>query len=205
MNDNSNGEWKATGETQTNSEQPLENDTTKRKIVGIYGLRNKITNKWYVGQSVDIIKRLEIDYKKMKCIGQPKIYNALLKYGYNEFDKIILEECESKQEILNEKEIYWMKYYDSIKNGYNLRGGGGGHGWHSEETKQKIRMARANQIIGKNHVSEEAKIKMSMERKGKSLSDETCIKLSISHLGNKHSEETKIKIRNTLRGPSSLK
>ena len=42
----------------------------------------------------------------------------------NNFNKVILEECD-KDELSN-KEIVWIKYYDSKNNGYNLTDGGYG-------------------------------------------------------------------------------
>jgi group I intron endonuclease len=199
MNDNSNGEWKVIGETLTKNEERQEKDTTI--ISGIYGLQNKqCPEKWYIGQSIDIYTRWERDYKRMKCTAQPKLYNALKKYGYDGFNKVLLEQCPSEKKVLDDRELYWMNYYNSTKNGYNLRGGGKGHGWHSDETKQKIKFARAKQKIGKGHVSEEAKKKMSEERTGKKLSNEHRIKLSISHMRNKQTEESKKKISDTMKG-----
>lgn len=46
------------------------------KIVGIYGLRNTITNKWYVGQSRNIYGRWR-KYRFCVCPNQPKLRNAL--------------------------------------------------------------------------------------------------------------------------------
>ena len=36
---------------------------------GIYGLRCKSTGKWYIGRSVDIIRRWR-DYEALRCKGQ---------------------------------------------------------------------------------------------------------------------------------------
>jgi group I intron endonuclease len=204
MNDNSNGEWKVTGEMPTKNEEKLEKDTII--ISGIYGLQNKQhPEKWYIGQSIDVYTRWERDYKKMKCIAQPKLYNALKKYGYDGFNKVLLEQCSAEKEVLDSREIYWMDYYESTQNGYNLRKGGNGHGWHSDETKQKIKIAREKQKIGKGHVSEEARKRMSEDRIGKKLSEEHRIKLSISHMGNKQTEESKKKISNTMKGRTGRK
>lgn len=170
-------------------------------IVGIYGLQNKLKpEKWNIGQSWDIYKRWD-DYKMLSCGGQPKIYNAIKKYGYDGFEKRIIEMCDSDidQESLDLKESSWINHYNSIKNGYNLKGGGS-KGKHSEETKQKIREARSRQIIGKNHVSKEACERLRLERTGKTLSKEHCLKLSISHIGNKHTGESKNKISITMKG-----
>lgn len=112
------------------------------KCCGIYGLRHKADGKWYVGQSVDIETRLN-DYRKLRCSKQPKIYRALLKHGFNSFDVVLLENCESVDWILDYREMFWIKRLDSVKNGYNITHGGH-NGRHmtgikkSEETKLKI-------------------------------------------------------------------
>jgi hypothetical protein len=78
----------------------------------------------------------------------------------------------------------------------------------SEEHKQKIREARANQINTRKGIaqSEETKQKLRDINKGKIASKETKEKMSIARSGTKHwsygksmSEETKEKIRNTLK------
>lgn len=66
-------------------------------------------------------------------------HNALNKYGYENF-KFEEIDCANTQEELDEKERYWIKYYDSNnKNkGYNLDSGGQSGGVKSEETKRRI-------------------------------------------------------------------
>jgi len=108
----------------------------KCKIIGIYGLRNKVDGKWYIGQSRDIPKRF-LKYKNYNCKTQTKLYNALKKYNSDNFDYIILEICLLSQPELNEREKYWFNFYDCIKNGYNIREAGA-NGALSEETKIKI-------------------------------------------------------------------
>ena len=46
------------------------------------------------------------------------------KYGYNHFSIEQIEECPN--ELLQEREKYWIEYYDSYKNGYNATLGGEG-------------------------------------------------------------------------------
>lgn len=50
------------------------------------------------------------------------IYRAIRKYGLENFTFEVLEECPS--ELLNEREIYWINYFDSYYNGYNCTLGG---------------------------------------------------------------------------------
>lgn len=116
-------ECEATGKTLIKSEPPVSQDTTPKKIVGIYGLRNKINGKWYIGQSTDILQRWR-DYETLRCTRQPKIYSSLLKYGFYNFEKILLEKCEKINWILDYREMYWIRAYNSFLDGYNLTEGG---------------------------------------------------------------------------------
>lgn len=88
----------------------------KNKIIGIY----KITNpkgKVYIGQSSNINNR-KYFYKYLKCYKQPIIYSSLLKYGWENHQWDIIEECSWEQ--LNIRERYWQEYYDVIgPNGLN--------------------------------------------------------------------------------------
>ena len=49
-------------------------------MVGIYKITSP-SNKVYIGQSIDIEKRFSY-YKRLSCKQQSKVYNSILKYGY---------------------------------------------------------------------------------------------------------------------------
>lgn len=175
------------------------------KKIGIY----KITNpkgKIYIGQSRNLEHRLN-DYINVNewIKEQRKIYNSLKKYGSKHHTFEILEEC--SEDILNEREIFWIKHFDSILNGLNIKLGGIG-GRHSEETKQKIRKALTGKKQSKETIekrskslsglkrSEESKRNISNGKKGKPLTWGE--KIKESKLINKYTptEETKLKLRN---------
>ena len=178
--------------------EPNQNDTTsetepkfsngKCAVTGIYGLRNKTNGKWYVGQSFDVMYRWD-HYRKLNCKNQPKLYKALKKYGYDNFEKVLFETCEPVEWILDYREMYWIRHLNSIANGYNLREGGS-HGRHSEESKQKCRIAS----LGHKH-TEETKNKLREIRKRQVITDEHRKNLSIALTGKKVSEETRQKLR----------
>lgn len=88
-------------------------------MCGIYKITNLINNKSYIGQSIDIQKRWK---KHQSATDDFAIHQALRKYGVDNFEFSILEECEQSQ--LNEREIYWINVYNSIKYGYNMIPGG---------------------------------------------------------------------------------
>lgn len=88
-------------------------------MIGIYKITNKLNNKIYIGQSIHILQRWE-EHKYQEC--NSAIHQAIKKYGIDNFTFEIIEECD--QSLLDEKEIYWIKYYNSYKEGYNLTPGG---------------------------------------------------------------------------------
>lgn len=167
----------------------------KCKIIGIYGLRNKITGKWYIGQSWDISNRWN-EYRLLRCKRQKKIYNALLKYGYDKFETMIIEMCcpSIPQQMLDKKEAAWICHYNSVESGYNLRNGGS-RGKHSDETK--ILMSKNG--TGRQH-SDETKKKISIANTGKIRSNAHMEAIKRANTGIKRSNATKSKIRNALIG-----
>ena len=102
----------------------------------IYMHRNKINNKVYIGQTTQSCQsRWKHDGSGYKS--QSKFYNAIKKYGWDNFEHIILEENLTLEE-LNEREFYWIHFYNSIENGYNVREGGNNQPLTNEH-KEKIR------------------------------------------------------------------
>lgn len=86
----------------------------------IYKIINKTNNKIYIGQSE---KDVNVEY-----LGSGKILlKALKKYGKVNFNKEIIETCNSKEQ-LNEREKYWIAFYKSSERnvGYNISIGGNG-------------------------------------------------------------------------------
>lgn len=105
----------------------------RKKICGIYKIENLINGKVYIGQAGDIYRRWyhhkrEININSEKSFKYP-LYRAFRKYGIENFKFEIIEEC--SEEELNEKEIHYIKEYNSFignknSNGYNQTIGGDG-------------------------------------------------------------------------------
>lgn len=94
---------------------------------GIYKITNILNGKIYIGQSIDIPKRIYEHKYKAFCKEDRSyrcaIHNAFRKYGLDNFEFEILEE--TKIEELDEKEIYYIEKYNSLyPNGYNILKGG---------------------------------------------------------------------------------
>lgn len=90
---------------------------------GIYKIENKINGMIYIGRSSNIEGRIH-EHKKIYKSNKTKkyLYEEMNKYGIDNFDFSVLEEC-SKEESY-EKEMYYIQKYDSYKNGYNRTHGG---------------------------------------------------------------------------------
>lgn len=83
----------------------------------IYKWTCKINNKSYIGQTTDPDKRY---ISHIYSTSKDKFHEALKYYGLINFDYEIIEETDN----LDEREVYWIKYYDSFNNGYNTKIGG---------------------------------------------------------------------------------
>lgn len=98
-----------------------------QKICGIYCITNMINGKQYVGLSKDCYKRWSDHYSKSYTsekeddIRKP-LYQAMKKYGRENFSFMILEECNFDK--LKEREIYWIEKLKTYDTGYNATRGG---------------------------------------------------------------------------------
>lgn len=120
----------------------------------VYRLVNKQTGQSYIGRTFDLRKRLwghKASANKVgtKNEGQP-IVHAIRELGFEAFDVEVLyesEEFEDKKildDLLNEKEIYFIEKYNSIANGYNRTKGGAGMIGFSLSPSSRISISKAN-------------------------------------------------------------
>lgn len=89
----------------------------------IYIIQNTINDKVYIGQTTQTIGIRFTNHKMASRTGEDtKFYRAMRKHGEENFYPELLERVEV--EDLNDRERYWIKYYDSYYNGYNSTLGG---------------------------------------------------------------------------------
>lgn len=141
---------------------------------GIYQIINNLNNKFYIGSSINLRRRIAFYYGMFnltrKNRGESKIHNALLKYGYLSFSFTILEfvdisslnSLEAFKKILTDRELHFI---NTLNPQYNI-------------------LKTAGSSLG-HKLSEETRLKMSKAKKG----------LSSHRKGSKHSEETKLLVR----------
>lgn len=118
------------------------------KMYTIYRHVNKINGKSYIGQTCQkLSKRWKSGHGYTKT-HQTAFYNAIQKYGWDNFDHEILAENIETLAEANKQEQYWIAYYhtcvyDPECNGYNqTKGGDGSPGRKmSETTKARLKKA----------------------------------------------------------------
>lgn len=101
----------------------------------IYKVTNNINGKVYIGKTKQDVKKRFLQHKNeakneaKNLIKNKPFHKALQQYGYKNFEFNIIEEI--PDDFLEEREIYWIKYYNSYiysknSNGYNATRGGNG-------------------------------------------------------------------------------
>ena len=119
---------------------------------GIYKIENQINHLVYIGQAKIIERRISAHryiYKNANSLEyNNQIHTAMREYGIENFTFEVIERCSIER--LNEREKYWISYYDSYKNGYNGTEGGdflnvdnsGEHNGRAYMTKEEVEYIR---------------------------------------------------------------
>lgn len=154
----------------------------------VYVHVNKINGKIYIGQTCNSLYVRSghgsgIGYKH--CA---HFYNAIKKYGWDNFEHIILVDNISLDMANIVEEELISKYNSMDRNiGYNMKSGG-----NNKIMRQEV----IDRIAEKNrHPSEETRRKMSIASKKRVMTSELKEKIRQSNIGKKRSEEFRQKMR----------
>jgi len=162
-------------------------------IRGIYGIRNTVNGKWYIGQSSNLEKRIRRHFSSLRG---NRHYNLHLQrafgvYEESAFEWKILEEC--SEDNIDDRERTWIAFYKSDQKefGYNDQSGGHAMKRYSEESRRKMSLSHIGKISPYRGIkrSEVTRQKISEALRVLALSGRPP-----SHTGKKHSEETKRRI-----------
>lgn len=169
----------------------------------IYCYINKVTGKRYIGQTInpDQRKRSHL-HEATKRNSDYYFHRSIRKYGWDNFDYIVLEE-NVERTLLNDRETYYINEYNSLwPNGYNQC---------LANSLDETAIQKANETKQKKYetMSEDEKKlltkHMCEKNKGSKRSEETKRKMSESakkHLAENPrviSEETKRRVSETMR------
>lgn len=143
------------------------------KTYCIYKITNLQNGKVYIGETCNFSRRMNEHRSRSRNINyKSELYNDMRKHGENNFSFEELEICNKKQSI--EREAYYIKKYNSFKEGYNRTP-------YSSATMIG-RTGKLNPFYGKTHT------------------EKTLDKISVAHLGKKHTNETKAKMSKSRNG-----
>lgn len=142
---------------------------------------NMVNGKEYIGQTINSLEQRKREHIRRSSLNNDNLYfhNALRKYGADSFEWGVLDGCNTI-ERLNELEVFYIGFYNTFDNGYNLTEGGN-NSICSEETKRKLSIAQR----GKNNHN--------YGKRGKET----------SMYGKKHSKETRRKMSDALKGKNN--
>ena len=147
-------------------------------MIGIYKITNP-KDKIYIGQTIDFERRI-YQYKMLNCKEQPKLYNSLKKYGFENHKIELIYQCDI--DSLTFFERYYQEIYKTIEdNNLNcfLVTTKDKTGKHSDETKTKI----SNALKGKKKTAEHIS-RLPQNQKGKfrpKSSAETRLKMMLNN------------------------
>lgn len=111
----------------------MKEDTDDKKFV-VYMHKNLINGKVYIGQTCNVSERWRCNGKNY--FNSIKFYNAIKKYGWNNFShEVLYENLNQEAADIIEKEL--IEKYNSIDDGYNLKEGGA-RGALSEDSLRKL-------------------------------------------------------------------
>lgn len=120
----------------------------------IYKITNKINNKCYIGQTHFTVEKRWKEHKedsRKEFLQKRPLYNAIKKYGIENFTIETVEEI--NDEKLNEREKYWIQYYNSYgSTGYNATLGGDGKGINKKYNYEEI----ADYLLHNRNITETA-------------------------------------------------
>ena len=142
------------------------------KIYTIYKSVNIVNKKVYIGFDSCWPNRMNQHKNKYKLINL-KFYDAIKKYGWNNFEWKILYQSKDGDYTLKNMESYFIKEYNSMEKGYNMTLGGEGTIGYKHTPEQKLKNSLVNS--GFNHINY-----------GKHLSEETKRRISEKNSGAKN-------------------
>ena len=183
----------------------VKEDALKIKYGIIYKIINKVNGKIYIGQTT---KNKGFDerysYNFEKYVHNSYLKNSINKYGIDNFEIIKEFDIAYSKEELDDKEKYWINYYNSTNRNYGYnREYGGSNGIPTEEAKKKMSEVKKGKYLGKDNPNYGNGDKIRGNKNpfyGKTHSEEFKKKNSERKKGNKnflgrhHSDESKRKL-----------
>ena len=119
----------------------------------VYKATNRINGKFYIGKTMNSLQQRMSEHKRHSKKGSMTFHKAIQKYGFDNFDFVVLFECDNI-EMLTNKEIELIKKFKATKKGIGYNSSIGGDGANSGENHPlfgKKRPEFAKSISGYGH------------------------------------------------------
>jgi group I intron endonuclease len=147
----------------------------------IYQITNIVNNKRYIGKTTKTITdRFNSHLATAKYGSKTYLHKALRKYGQEKFKISLIEKDIFSEDILAEREKFWIK---KISPEYNMTKGGEGSTGRILSEESLIKMSIKSKNRKRNPHSEETRQKISSALKGRPLTNERKQNISKSKLG----------------------
>lgn len=138
----------------------------------VYMAINLVNNKFYIGATEKGVRERQMRHLWNARNGRPgKFYNAIRKYGEDNFLFVNYLKCNDFWEALKEESFY----IKALKPHYNMTLGGGGVKGYKFSKESRARMSAARK-----------------GKKGRSLSEATRLRIAAAHRGRKITDETRL-------------
>ena len=148
----------------------------------VYLVENTTNKKCYIGKTIGTLEQRKCTHQctskqhNSKCF----FHRALQKYGFENFEWIILYKNKSDKKLIK-KEIYFIeKYKTKFPNGYNLTNGGDGISGHKQSKQTRKKMSKS--AMGNSNAKGVVRSKEYLEKQRK------------AQTGKYHTEEAKRKM-----------
>lgn len=191
------------------------------EIGRIYIISCLITEKVYIGQTINTIEYRWASHIKSSRRKDTKFYRAIRKYGSENFriEEIMWVEAPTKEALkkkLDFLEQHFIQKFDTRHNGYNSTDGGEGtvDFKFSKESRERMSKAKRGRTFSEEHKKKlsEAHLGKTSPMKGKSVPEDVRKRISDSMSGKNHpfygmkrSEETRRKMSEARKLWHSLK
>ena len=153
----------------------------------IYGYRNKINGKIYIGKTCQKEEIRKGQHKNSKK--NDHFHNAIRCHGFDNFEYFVIKDNIETGADLNKLEIFYIEQYETFTDrtkGYNSTAGGEGSVGHTPTKETRDLMIKARTGLKR---TEEQKRNMSVAQTGREVTEEHRKKISIAHTGCKRSPD----------------
>ncbi len=134
-------------------------------MMGVYQIKNMFDDKVYIGSSVNISQRISVHKSVLRRGSHQNQYlqRAWTKHGESAFCFTIVEVVDLATMLIEREQFHINRFPDN----YNLCSFAGRTTGYKHSPQTKLKIGAASKLRKREKMSDEAKVKMSLAKKGK--------------------------------------